>query len=117
MAATPRKRAAAAPRKPLRTVKAGETAEPKPEPPKPKTLSEAIESGTYLEILIAQRIDAVEGLAKTSGAPYVALHKTIRDLSKEIVQLEEIERAKGGEDAQGDAAAAAADEPWNAEAL
>lgn len=97
---------------PLRTVKPDE----KPaEPVKPKTLAEAIESGTYLEILIAQRRDVVDGLPRTSGAPLAAMHKTLRELSKEIAQLEELARQKGGEDAEG--AAAAADEPWNAEAL
>jgi hypothetical protein len=102
-------------RKPLRTVKDDETAEPATEPAKRKSLTEAIESGTYLEILIAQRHDIVEGLPKTSGAPLAAMHKTLRELSKEIEQLEELARQRGGEDAEGDAAAA--DEPWSAEAL
>lgn len=102
-------------RKPLHSVKPGdEPAEP-PKPEKPKTLAEAIESGTYLEILQAQRRQVVEDIPKANAAPLAALHRTLRELSKEIAQLEELERQKGGEDAEGDAAAA--DEPWDAEAL
>ena len=113
-AKTPRKTAA---RKPLRAVAADEKPPEPEQPAKPMTLAEAIESGTYLDILIAQRRQVVEDIPKATAAPLAALHRTLRELSREIAQLEEIERQKGGEDAEAAAAAGVADEPWDAEAL
>jgi hypothetical protein len=98
-------------------VKADEKPPEPEQPARPMTLSEAIESGSYLEILRAQRRQVVEDIPKSSAAPLAALHRTLRELSKEIAHLEEIERQEGSEDAEAAAAAGVADEPWDAASL
>jgi len=59
-----------------------------PAPEKPKTLSEAVESGTYLEILMAQRRQMVTDLSTTTGPALAALHRQIALHSKEIASLQ-----------------------------
>jgi len=78
----------------LREVAAGEAP---PEPAKPKTLAQAIESGTYLEILCAQRRQMVSDLANANGPALAALHRQIALHSKEIEALE----AASSEEADG----------------
>lgn len=73
---------------------------------KPKTLIEAIESGTYLEILTAQRRQMISDLRDVSGPAKAALHRQIGLCSKEIAALEaaaEQEAAEDGEVAQDEA--------------
>lgn len=55
---------------------------------KPKTLTEAIESGTYLEILLAQRRQMIADLKDVNGPAKAALHRQIALCSKEIAALE-----------------------------
>lgn len=82
------------PRKtPLRAVGADEP------PPKPKTLGQAIESGTYLEILVAQRAEIVESLPEEKGPAKAALHRQLSLISKEIEAL----RVKDADDTEGGA--------------
>lgn len=78
---------------PLRAVGADEV------PPKPKTLSEAIATGTYLEVLVAQRNEIVADLPSEKGPAKAALHRQLALLSKEIETL----RVKGAEDTEGGA--------------
>jgi hypothetical protein len=54
---------------------------------KPKTLTEAIETGTYLEILEAQRRAIVRALPEAQGPASAALHRQLSLLSKEIETL------------------------------
>jgi len=57
-------------------------------PAKPKTLSEAVESGTYLEILEAQRRQMVLDVKDERGPARAALHRQIALHSKEIAALQ-----------------------------
>ena len=92
----------------LRTVKPGEKA---PEPVKPKTLTEAVESGTYLEILEAQRRQMVVDVKDERGPARAALHRQIALHSKEIAGLQAAADQEANEDAE------AADEPFDTKAL
>ena len=90
----------------LRAVDPGES----PEPPKILSLSEAIESGDYLQILLAQRREIADSLPDEKGPAKAALHRQLSIISKEIEGLQrgEEEDAEGGanvEDGEFDAAA------------
>lgn len=91
---------------PLRAVKPDEV----PEPPKVLTLAEAIESGDYLQILLAQRRQIAADLPDEKGPAKAAMHRQLSLLSKEIEGLQRgsDEDAEGGanvEDGEFDAAA------------
>jgi hypothetical protein len=58
-----------------------------PEPPKLKTLAEAVESGDYREILLAQRREIVTALPNEKGPAKAALHRQLSLISKEIESL------------------------------
>jgi len=58
------------------------------EPVKPLSLSEAIASGTYLQILEAQRRQMVTDLASATGPALAALHRQVALHSKEIAALQ-----------------------------
>lgn len=81
-----------------------------PEPLKILTLAEAIESGDYLQILLAQRREIANDLPVEKGPAKAALHRQLSLLSKEIETLQRggEEDAEGGanvEDGEFDAAA------------
>lgn len=82
-----------------------------PTPEKPKTLSEAVESGTYLEILMAQRRQMVLDVKDERGPARAALHRQIALHSKEIASLqaeaeqEAVENGHRTEDEKFDASA------------
>lgn len=81
-----------------------------PEPPKILTLDEAIASGDYLQILLAQRRDMAASLPNEKGPALAALHRQLSIISKEIEVLtsRESDEAEGGadvEDGKFDAAA------------
>jgi hypothetical protein len=91
---------------PLRVVKADEV----PVPPKILTLTEAIEGGDYLQILLAQRREIATSLPDEKGPAKAALHRQLSIISKEIEALQrgDEEDAEGGanvEDGEFDAAA------------
>lgn len=92
---------------PLRVVEPGEAAVP----PKVLTLSEAVQAGDYLEILLAQRREIVESLPDEKGPAKAALHRQLSLLSKEIEALQS--HAKE----EADDAAEIADEAWDEEAI
>jgi hypothetical protein len=56
-------------------------------PAKPKSLSEAVESGTYLEILEAQQREIATKVRDEKGPAAAALHRHLSLLSKEIAEL------------------------------
>lgn len=83
MAAAARKRA------PLRAVKATEEESPEeqPEAPEIASLIDAIERGTYEDVLVWQRKDAVKSLPGLTGPALAAMHRQIAALSKDIEAL------------------------------
>lgn len=92
----------------LRVVEPGET--PARVMPEVLSLSDALERGTYVQILIAQRKQMVDDLAETKGPALAALHRQISLTSKEIEALlsRDSDEAEGGanvEDGKFDAAA------------
>lgn len=78
----------------LRAVGPGDV----PEKPKILTLAEAIESGDYLQILLAQRREIVTDLPNEKGPAKAALHRQLSILSKDIEALQrgDEEDAEGG---------------------
>lgn len=73
-----------------------------PEPPKILTLDEAIASGDYLQILLAQRRDMAASLPNEKGPALAALHRQLSIISKEIEVLtsRESDEAEGGADVE-----------------
>lgn len=57
-------------------------------PAKPLTLLEAIESGDYRQILLAQRREIAASLPEEKGPAKAALHRQLALISKEIETLE-----------------------------
>lgn len=100
--------------KPLRAVAPGEKAPRAPRRKKPPTLTQAIESGDYLEILRAQRRDIVRDLPEERGPAKAAMHRQLILISKEIQALEAKQAQAEKEDAEG---VVVEDEAWDAEAL
>lgn len=94
----------------LRAVEPGESPSQIPEQ-KPLTLIEAIESGDYLQILMAQRRDIVASLPEEKGPAKAAMHRQLSLLSKEIESL----AARAQEEAED--VEAVGDEEWDAEAI
>jgi hypothetical protein len=79
-------------------------------PAVPQTLAQAVESGTYVEILRAQRRQMVNDLSNATGPALAALHRQIALHSKEIAAIdahdadEEADDAAEVEDGDFDAA-------------
>ncbi|QDF19733.1 hypothetical protein QEH38_gp01 [Mycobacterium phage LilSpotty] len=78
-----------------------------PKAPKPKTLAEAVESGDYREILLAQRREIVDSLPNEKGPAKAALHRQLLMISKEIETL------AIAADADGSVVSDAPDEAWD----
>lgn len=92
-------------RKPvLRAVGPGE----KPQRRRPLTLAQAIESGNYREILLAQRREIATSLPDEHGPAKAALHRHLSLISKELEALDAREA-----DADG-AGAVTPDDAWSA---
>lgn len=92
----------------LRAVGPDET--PRRVMPEALTLEDALERGSYVQILIAQRKQMVADLPDTKGPALAALHRQISITSKEIEALlsRDSDEAEGGadvEDGEFDAAA------------
>ena len=95
------------PKPPLRAVEPDE----QPSQKKVMTLAQAVESGEYVEILLAQRREIVAALPDEKGPAKAALHRQLSLLSKEIEAL--LTQAK--EEAED--AAEIPDEAWDEEAI
>jgi hypothetical protein len=78
---------------------------------KPKTLAEAVDGGTYLEILVAQRREMIRDVREVGGPAKAALHRQIALHSKEIEALVAAAEQEATEHAE------VADEALDAEAL
>lgn len=76
-----------------------------------KTLAQAAEGGTYLEILIAQRREMIRDVRDVTGPAKAALHRQIALCSKEIAALQAEAEQEAAESAE------VADEAFDAEAL
>lgn len=96
------------PRKRLRAVTDAEAAPRR----RPMTLAEAIESGDYLAVLVAQRREMVRDVKEERGPAKAAMHRQIALLSKEIAALQAA--AMTEDDGDGEAAP---DEPLDASAF
>lgn len=95
-------------RKPLRAVSPDE----KPELTKPKSMIETVESGgTYLDILIAQRLEMMRDVKDVTGPAKAALHRQIALHSKEIAALQAAAKEEAAEDGE------VADEAFDATAI
>jgi len=92
-----------------RTLRVATEADVKPA--KPLTLAEAVESGTYLEILQAQRRQMVKDVADAVGPALAALHRQIALHSKEIAALQAAAKEEAAEDGE------VADEAFDAAAI
>jgi hypothetical protein len=99
-------------RKPLRAATEADAQAEVEKAAKPKTLIEAIESGTYLEVLVAQRRQMADDVKSTTGPALAALHRQIATHSKEIAALQVAEAEEAAENAE-----AADDEPFGADAI
>lgn len=111
-ARTPRK--AAAPRKRAPAKKAAP-----PPKPKPLTLTEAVESGDYLEILKAQRRDIVKAIPGEKGQAKATFHRQLIAISKEIRELElaKAPPTNGNGNNETGVVASTSDESWNQSAI
>ena len=78
---------------------------------KPMTLADAAESGTYLEILIAQRREMIREVTDVTGPAKAAMHRQIALHSKEIAALQTADEQEAAEDDE------VADEAFDTSAL
>lgn len=87
----------------LRVVEPGEA------PPRKLTLAEAIETGDYMAILVAQRAEIVESIPDEKGPAKAALHRQLSLISKEIesLKVKESENVEFGAEEADDFDAAA----------
>ena len=83
-------------RKPALSVVTDET--PAPPKKKPMTLADAAESGTYLEILVAQRREMIREVGDVTGPAKAAMHRQIALHSKEIAALQVEQQQEAAED-------------------
>ena len=69
-----------------------------PVPARVLSLTEAIESGDYLQILMAQRREIADSLPNEKGPAKAALHRQLSLISKEIEALtsRDADEAEGG---------------------
>ena len=100
--------AARSPRAPLRAVRPTD----KPPETKPLTLEQAVETGDYLKILIAQRREIALAIPDEKGPAKAALHRQLSIIAKEIEAM--TDKAKQEAIENGDPAA---DEAWDSEAI
>jgi hypothetical protein len=75
------------------------------------SLAEAVESGTYLEILVAQRKQMIADVAAVSGPAKAAMHRQIALHSKEIAALQAAAEQEAAESVSAD------DEAFDASAV
>lgn len=79
---------------------------------KPLTLEQAVETGDYLKILVAQRREIAQAIPDEKGPAKAALHRQLSIIAKEIELMED--KAKQEAIENGDPAE---DEAWDSEAI
>lgn len=85
-----------------RTLRAVSADEAPPVKQKPLTLAQAVETGDYLKILVAQRHEIAEAIPDEKGPAKAALHRQLSIVAKEI---EAIEAANERDEESGSSAA------------
>lgn len=71
-----------------RSLRAVSADEKPPVKQKPLTLAQAVETGDYLKILIAQRHEIAEAIPDEKGPAKAALHRQLSIVAKEIEAIE-----------------------------
>lgn len=92
----------------LRAVRADE----KPAPSKPLTLMEAVETGDYRTILVAQRREIAAALPDEKGPAKAALHRQLSLIAKELEALDAKAKQEAHEDVE-----LGGDQPWDEAAI
>lgn len=100
---------AAATKRSLRAVPADEQPA---KAPKPLTLAEAVETGDYRKILVAQRREIALSLPDEKGPAKAALHRQLSLIAKEIEALDAKAKQEAHEDAE-----LTGDQAWDEEAI
>ncbi|UDL14848.1 terminase small subunit [Arthrobacter phage Sarge] len=101
--------AARSTRAPLRAVKPTDAP---PAPPKPLTLEQAVETGDYLKILVAQRREIAQAIPEEKGPAKAALHRQLSIIAKEIEAMEDKAKQEAIENGSP-----VEDEAWDSEAI
>lgn len=96
-----------------RSLRAVSASDAPPQPPKPLTLKQAVETGDYLKILVAQRREIAQAIPEEKGPAKAALHRHLSIIAKEIEAMEE----KGKQEAIENGDPAEDDEAWDSEAI
>lgn len=96
-------------RAPLRAVKPSDSPPPAP---KPLTLEQAVETGDYLKILVAQRREIAQAIPEEKGPAKAALHRQLSLIAKEIEAMEDKAKQEAIENGNP-----VEDETWDSEAI
>lgn len=85
----------------------------KPQPERILSLADAVETGDYRLILVAQRREIAQAIPEEKGPAKAALHRQLSIIAKELESLE----AAAKQEAVEDAGSSIRDEEFDAEAL
>lgn len=80
-------------------------------PAKVLSLTEAVATGDYRSILVAQRAEIAAAIPEERGPAKAALHRQLSLIAKELAEMDEERRGRGG------GRATAGDEAWDASAI
>lgn len=86
--------------------------ERKPEPEPALTLPQAVETGDYRKILVAQRREIAASIPEERGPAKAALHRQLSLIAKEIQALDQKAKQEAGEDAE-----LSGEQAWDEEAI
>ena len=81
-------------------------------PPPPMTLAEAVETGDYRSILVAQRREIAQSLPDERGPAKAALHRQLSAIAKELAAMDAKAKQEASEDGE-----LTGDEAWDEEAI
>lgn len=87
-------------------------ATPKDAPAPPMTLAQAVETGDYRSILVAQRREIALSLPDERGPAKAALHRQLSAIAKELDAMDAKTKQEASEDGE-----LAGDEEWSEEAI
>lgn len=93
-------------------LRAVSPADPPPAKPKPLTLEQAVETGDYMKILVAQRREIAQAIPEEKGPAKAALHRQLSIIAKEIEAMEDKAHQEAVENG-----GSVEDETWDAEAI
>lgn len=98
-------------KQPLRVVK---SSEPAKKPKRPMTLAEAVESGIYFEIKLAQQRDIVAKLPDAQGPAQASLQRQLSLVSAEVEAIRARREQEAAEEIDG---GHFSDEDWDEDAI